>query len=93
MYNDRNIKDFTQKFWSELRVKDISALLSSKELAACPSLTFKVQVNWNLLVEIIAHRAHSGLIEIAEMGSTKGSLVTEGKFNEKPSKFDKNAIY
>ena len=46
-------------------MKDISALLSSKELAACPSSTFKVQVNWNLLVEIIVHRAHSGLIEIA----------------------------
>ena len=27
------------------------------------------------------------------MGSTKGSLVTEGKFNEKPSKFYKNAVY
>ena len=67
-------------------MKDISALLSSKELAACPSLTFKVQVNWNLLVEIIAHRAHSGLIEIAEMGSTKGSLVTKGQFNEKEPK-------
>ena len=53
--------------------------------------TFKVQANWNfLVVEIIVR---SGLIEIAEMGSTKGSLVTEGKFNEKPSKFDKNAIY
>ena len=49
-------------------------------------LTFKVQLNWNLMVEIIVHgSAHSGLIELAaaEMGSTKAGLVTKGQFNEK----------
>ena len=48
--------------------------------------TFKVQLNWNLMVEIIVHgSAHSGLIELAaaEMGSTKAGLVTKGQFNEK----------
>ena len=52
--------------------------------------TFKVQLNWNLMVEIIVHgSAHSGLIELAaaEMGSTKAGLVTKGQFNEQLNLF------